>query len=152
MSTKRRRRNISTNTGSNKWKLEGYDTFEGSYYPLEGEYDSEAQAEDAARSRLIHLEKTQPSSSSGGQGGIQDRVYIVNPEGKLRLFTNHVQASAKKLCESCGTGNVDIEEFKREAQEALSLLESQPGLTGQHELLRVHLLRIHQITEPACDK
>lgn len=72
-----------------KWKIEGYDTFEGgsdAFYPIEGEYDSEKQAEDAARRRLAELEKIQPSSSSGGQKGIQDRVYIVSPEGKRRLF------------------------------------------------------------------
>ena len=74
-----------------KWKLEGYDTFEGgpdAYYSLEGEYDSEVQAEEAARARLGHLEETQPSGSSGGQGfgGIQDQVYIVGPDGKRRRF------------------------------------------------------------------
>lgn len=65
-----------------KWKLGGYDTFEGEFYPLEGTYPSEEAAELAAQERLKHLEETQPSSSSGGQnGGIQDRVYIVTPDG-----------------------------------------------------------------------
>lgn len=69
------------------WRLEGLDTFEGSWYPLDGEYESEADAEIAARERLQHLEKTQPTSLSGGQfGGIQDRVFIVDPDGKRRRF------------------------------------------------------------------
>ena len=66
-----------------KWKLEGYDTFSSESYSLDGEYNSEAEARAAAKKRLAHLEKTQPSSESGGQGfcGIQDRVYIVAPDG-----------------------------------------------------------------------
>ena len=76
---------------SGKWKLEGYDTFEdhpGEYYPLAGEYDSEEKAKEAARARLAHLEETQPSESSGGQddGGIQDEVYIICPDGKRYRF------------------------------------------------------------------
>ena len=80
------------------WRLEGYDTFAGEEYPLgnirmEGggtldgmqpsypDYDS-ALAD--ARRRLEDLERTQPSASSGGQSslGIQDRVYIVHPDGR----------------------------------------------------------------------
>ena len=76
------------NQPSKKWTLEGYDTFEGSSYDLPGEFDSEAEAEKAARAKLNELEKWQPSSSSGGQGfeGIQDRVYIVSPDGRRRRF------------------------------------------------------------------
>lgn len=82
-------RQVRTDTG--KWRLEGYDTFEGdpdAFYTLSGEYDSEAQAEEAARTRLAHLEETQPSESSGGQemNGIQDQVYIVSPDGQRRRF------------------------------------------------------------------
>jgi len=72
-----------------KWKLQGYDTFEGgdAYYPLDGEYGSEVEAKEAARARLVELEKSQPRASSGGQhGGIQDQVYIVSPNGKRRRF------------------------------------------------------------------
>ncbi len=76
---------------SRKWWLEGYDTFEGgpdAFYPLGGEYDLEVAAIKAARAALRELEKTQPSSSSGGQDtfGIQDRVYIVSPDGKRTRF------------------------------------------------------------------
>lgn len=64
------------------FKLEGYDTFEGESYPLEGEYQTEQEAVNAARQRLKQLEIDQPSDSSGGQhGGIQDRVYVIHPNG-----------------------------------------------------------------------
>ena len=71
------------------WKLEGYDTFAEEYYPLEGEYSSEKEAQRAAAKRLQELERTQPSrrpgglGGSGGQGsfGIQDRVFVIRPDG-----------------------------------------------------------------------
>lgn len=65
------------------WKLEGYDTFEGAYYPLEGEFESKEAAEAAADDQLKKLEQEQPTASSGGQAsdGIQDRVYVVRPDG-----------------------------------------------------------------------
>ena len=67
------------------WKLIGFDTFEGEWYELDGEYASEAEAETAAKARLVKLEKDQPTASSGGQyGGIQDRVFIESPDGKRR--------------------------------------------------------------------
>lgn len=73
-------------TVSGKWTLQGYDTFEGgrdAYYPIPGKYDSESAVIEAARTKLKELEKTQPSSSSGGQGvlDIQDHIYIVDPQG-----------------------------------------------------------------------
>ncbi len=69
------------------WELEGYDTFSEEYYPLDGEYPDEASAEKAAQARLEELEKSQPSTQSGGQGGIQDRVYVVKPNGaRYRVF------------------------------------------------------------------
>ena len=74
-----------------EWKLEGYDTFESgedAFYPLRGTFKSEQEATAAARKRLKELEKKQPSSSSGGQSstGIQDRVYIVRPDGTKYRF------------------------------------------------------------------
>lgn len=67
-----------------KWRLEGWDTFEGASYSLAGEYATRALAVAAARKRLGGLERTQPSTSSGGQGlgGIQDRVFIIHPDGQ----------------------------------------------------------------------
>ncbi len=72
-----------------KWKLEGYDTFEGEPYPLPGEFDDQKSAEKAAGKRLKKLEISQPKSSSGGQdsAGIQDRVYIIRPDGSKYRYT-----------------------------------------------------------------
>jgi hypothetical protein len=66
-----------------RWRLIGYDTFSGQEYPLPGEYDSEVEAVAAAGKRLEELEGLQPSASSGGQNGIQDRVYVVRPDGTI---------------------------------------------------------------------
>jgi hypothetical protein len=71
------------------WRLGGYDTFDRTDYGIDGRYASRAEAEEAARERLAHLERIQPSASSGGQGryGIQDRVYIIAPDGSVSRFT-----------------------------------------------------------------
>ena len=71
-----------------EWRLRRWDEFEGKYYSLPGSYPTEEAAQQAARERLAELEKTQPSSKSGGQGffGIQDRVYIVRPDGSQYRF------------------------------------------------------------------
>jgi hypothetical protein len=71
-----------TSLQNGKWKLQGYDTFAGEYYPLDGEFDTEANALAAAQSHLAELEREQPSASSGGQDGIQDQVYIIHPDGR----------------------------------------------------------------------
>ena len=64
-------------------QLEGYDTFAGESYYLAGPFFSEAAATRAAKKRLKKLEIEKPSRNSGGQqpAGIQDRVYIVKPDG-----------------------------------------------------------------------
>lgn len=76
-------------TGSS-WKLEGYDTFSSEPYSLGGRldglepsYPSREAALAGAHQRLADLEAAQPSASSGGQdpAGIQDRVYVVHPDG-----------------------------------------------------------------------
>lgn len=80
------------------YRLEGYDAFDGEYYPLgtaigaggetydglKPSYDTREAALADGRKRLADLERTQPASSSGGQGnfGIQDRVFIVHPGGR----------------------------------------------------------------------
>ena len=72
-----------------KWSIEGYDTFEGgsdAFYPLEGTFNNEVEALGAARYRIAELERSQPSSSSGGQNGIQDQVFIVRPDGSKYRF------------------------------------------------------------------
>ena len=65
------------------WKVTGYDTFSSESYDLSKHRTKEA-AMNAAKKRLAELEKSQPTSSSGGQGfgGIQDRVYVENPAGE----------------------------------------------------------------------
>lgn len=71
-----------------KWTLEGLDTFDGESYPIFGEHDTEQEALGAAKVKLAEIERRQPSSSSGGQvfGGIQDRIYIVRPDGSKYRF------------------------------------------------------------------
>ena len=68
------------------WRLEGYDVFAGESYPLEGSYGDEKSAQKAARNRLKQLERDQPTETSGGQGGIQDRVVIIRPDGTKYYF------------------------------------------------------------------
>lgn len=76
-----------------KWKLLGVDAFDGTEYyistrPFKHEYESYAEAREAASERLQELERYQPSPRSGGQAGIQDQVYIVHPDGsRERRFT-----------------------------------------------------------------
>jgi hypothetical protein len=73
---------------SETWKLEGYDTFSNEPYALgrpgsglEPSYPSRDAALAGAHQRLADLERSQPSASSGGQDGIQDRVYLIHPDG-----------------------------------------------------------------------
>lgn len=82
---------MDPDTGQPQWRLMGFDAFDGEYYDLgpltkddwlKDSYPDEGEARAAAQRRLRELERTQPSSSSGGQGGIQDHVYIVHPDGR----------------------------------------------------------------------
>ena len=68
---------------NDKWKLEGWDVFDAGNYVIDGEYNTEEQAIEVAKARLIELEKSQPTKESGGQSdrGVQDRVFIVKPDG-----------------------------------------------------------------------
>jgi hypothetical protein len=70
-----------TNMQEAKWKLQGYDTFANEEYPIGGDFYTEADAVAAARAYLDDLERTQPSAASGGQDGVQDRVYVIGPTG-----------------------------------------------------------------------
>lgn len=74
---------------SQLYRLEGYDTFSSESYPLGNigpgdpyrpHYDSYGAAMADAQLRLQELNRTQPSA--GGQGGIQDQVFIVHPDGR----------------------------------------------------------------------
>jgi hypothetical protein len=75
---------------SGSWSVDGYDTFEGgdAYYPVKRGLASEEDARAAASAYLHELERRQPSEHSGGQGpmGIQDRVFIVKPDGTRERF------------------------------------------------------------------
>ena len=64
------------------WFLEGWDTFSGESYPIPGRYRNEDAAIRAAKRYLKKLERLQPSEASGGQDGLQDRVYVRGPDGQ----------------------------------------------------------------------
>jgi hypothetical protein len=64
------------------WGLRGQDSFDYNCYPIEGKFRSVDAAMDGARAQLKKLEATQPSETSGGQGGLQDWIYIVHPDGQ----------------------------------------------------------------------
>lgn len=69
------------------WRTEGKDGFDmdADYYPL-GEHADLDSALAAAHERLGELDRLQPDA--GGQGGIQDRVYVVHPDGhRQRVFS-----------------------------------------------------------------
>jgi len=69
----------------NKFWLEGEDTFSWEYYPLAIDIDDLPTAEMLRAARLRNLERSQPTSTSGGQdfGGIQDKVYIRHPDNTV---------------------------------------------------------------------
>lgn len=68
--------------GSPKWRLIGHDPFDGGDYEL-SEHETDFEALAAARERLRVLNLLQPPETSGGQSvdGIQDRVFILSPDG-----------------------------------------------------------------------
>lgn len=77
-------------TSKGDWEVVGYDTFDREFYPL---YDcvSEEVALALGIRYLKHLEATQPAAFSGGQAalGIQDRVFIIRPDGtQYRLMVS----------------------------------------------------------------
>lgn len=63
------------------FKLMGYDTFSDEWYCLD-KFSTEKEARIAGVKRLEELAVSQPAQSSGGQSGIQDRVFIEHPDGK----------------------------------------------------------------------
>ena len=68
------------------WHLDGLDTFSHDSYRLADNLPSQDVAEFLAQARLRKLEGSQPTESSGGQQGIQDKVYIVHPGGRSVYF------------------------------------------------------------------
>jgi hypothetical protein len=69
-------------TEEKTWKVLIYDTFEGEWYNI-SQHASEEEAFATASDHAIKTEQLQPSSSSGGQLGIQDKTYVETPDGKL---------------------------------------------------------------------
>ncbi len=65
----------------NLWHIDGYDTFDGSGYPIADNIETLEAAQLLVSARKRRLEETQPSSTSGGSGfgGIQDRTYLIHP-------------------------------------------------------------------------
>lgn len=61
------------------YSLEGYDTFDGHYYPIEGSYKGVDEAIAAAFLRNIELRKTQPHAD------LRDKTYVVSPDGTRKL-------------------------------------------------------------------
>lgn len=63
------------------YRVEGKDGFDpdADYYPI-SEHESLREAKAFAQQRLVQLAAEQPDA--GGQAGIQDRVYIVHPDGQ----------------------------------------------------------------------
>lgn len=68
-------------SGDRPWRLEGWDSFSAHAYPIPGRFRTRASAYSAALRELRKIEMLQPTASSGGQGGIQDQVFIVAPDG-----------------------------------------------------------------------
>lgn len=72
-----------------------------------GEYVSEEEVRNAARKRLEELEISQPTAESGGQNGIQDRIYVVRPDGTEYRYeiikdSGEVLERHIKKCGKCG--------------------------------------------------
>lgn len=62
-----------------KYHLDGFDTFDGEAYPLANDIDNFPTAKMLCAARQRHLEITQPTSTIGGPGGVQDQTYIIEP-------------------------------------------------------------------------
>lgn len=69
-----------------EWKLKGRDKFTGKFYDIFDSYPNEQSAIEMARERRADFGLTQPSSGSQGRKGVQDKVYIVRPDGTQYLF------------------------------------------------------------------
>ena len=74
-----------------QWRLVGWDTFASEAYPV-SRHATEQECRDAAREFLRELETHQPSEQSGGQDGIQDRVFILGPQGEHYRYERAMDA------------------------------------------------------------
>jgi len=80
-----------SDTDEGPWQLWGLDTFSNDTYRVSC-HGTEAECLAAAREYLRELEEQQPSELSGGQDGIQDRLYIVGPNGVRYLYERVLDA------------------------------------------------------------
>ena len=79
-----------------QWHIDSMDGFDMDAYPyrLSGPYGTEDEALRAADGHFADLEASQPSASSGGLWGIQDRLYLVRPDGTSMRLHNRSPASS----------------------------------------------------------
>lgn len=100
---KRRRKQMAWNLpvssvgkSTGEWKLCGRDTFALEDYHISN-FATEELALQAARSYLDNLERRQPTATSGGQaaGGIQDRLYIIGPDGAGYRYMGEEESEAE---------------------------------------------------------
>ncbi len=71
------------------WRVGGYDSFAHEEYTFQGEYATEEEARAAAAEHLESIMRLQPKANSGGtplEGGIQDMVFVVRPDGSKYRF------------------------------------------------------------------
>ena len=73
------------------WQLWGRDAFSTDMYWVSS-HGTEAECLAAAREYLRELEDQQPSERSGGQDGIQDRIFIVGPNGTRHRYERVLDA------------------------------------------------------------
>ncbi len=64
-----------------KWRLRGYDTFEGgdAFYDIPGEYDTQDEALAAAQRYSDELKESQDLE-------LRDQIFIIGPNGKVSRF------------------------------------------------------------------
>lgn len=63
------------------WGVKGFDSFDGEYYTVSEGLPSLVAAEAKAKEQLQDIKKQQADA-----GDLQDRVYIVRPDGSERQF------------------------------------------------------------------
>jgi len=73
------------------WQLVGWDAFSNEQYSVSRHF-TELECRAAAREYLRELERQQPSEDSGGQGGLQDQVFIVGPGGVRYRYERELDA------------------------------------------------------------
>ena len=114
-----------------KWKLEALDTFSDERYPLDGEFDSQQDVEAAADGHLKELEETQPTASSGGRAedGIQDRIFIVHPDGTKYRYAPLKVVECEVIVKETATDLI----VRTEYGEKVNILTSLPDVRKGHK-------------------